>query len=92
MGSEPPQSLRIGAFVVGVFLIAVVIVVYATMAQKGAFPPGHPWSGISLALLGTQFLLWNLQVKFLNMTVVKLVIGILAVITGIMWVLNSHSS
>ena len=49
-----PEPLVLAARAAGLFVIVLVVLGYALTLRRGAWPPGHPWSGITLITLATS--------------------------------------
>ena len=79
-------QLQVFQVVVGFFLIALMGLLYGMAGASGRWPPGHPWSGITLYLLAfVQF-----AYAFRLPKAVGLFFAGLVIVTCILWILKSH--
>lgn len=85
--SVPGWILRGGAVV----MLAVVAFVYAQALGADRWPPGHPWSGISLSLGATMLLGFSFGPRAMAMPVrlILLVVAGLSLLSSISWFLSS---
>jgi hypothetical protein len=71
------------------FIVLTVVVMYsisfwAQSRGKKRWPPGHPWSGITLSLLAIQQLGWQFRILATDSLANKILSGI-AMCTAVLW-------
>ena len=76
----------------GLVMFAMVGFIYSGIGWRGGPPPGHPWSGLCLSLLGLQAILYGLQKRYAILSKFSLVVSVAVIVTAINWVVSASGS
>ncbi|MDP2310497.1 MAG: hypothetical protein Q8P18_31050 [Pseudomonadota bacterium] len=87
-GPPPPRSSAPVERAVGIVLLGLVLWVYSGALERDRWPPGHPWSGLTLSLLGLSALLWP-SPRWAEASpasrAARIVVAILALVGALLW-------
>lgn len=85
--TEPPNAAIAiwGQRAVGAFLLGVVLFVCGHSALNHRWPPGFPWSVISLTLLGAMQILSASGAR----PVVRAIVGVLVSVSAVLWLVSA---
>ena len=73
--------------VAGAFVAALVVAMYSYAWWHGFWPPGHPWSGLTLSLLAVQNLLPLKSKPFAGVLV-----AVCLVVSAVLWGLSVRAA
>jgi hypothetical protein len=87
MGSAAASGIETWRRVAGGFIAAIVLWTYAYARSHGDWPPGHPWSGMTLSLLAVHNFL-----PLKSKTVAGLVAALAGLGSAVLWLLSLQSA
>lgn len=73
----------------GLVLLGLVVTVYAGSLGEGRWPPSHPWSGITLLVLGSSFLVLPTPVEGRRL-LAKRVASAAALLSALAWAYSAR--
>jgi hypothetical protein len=88
-----PPSPRRSAVIeraTGALLLGFVLWIYSGAMHHDRWPPGHPWSGLTLTMLGAAAVLWpspRWREAATGSRLARVLVGLLAIGGGVGWFL-----